>query len=300
MFNVQVRAPSCKKCLCFALRSRALQGETLGIFTLTVFFVALTMMGFRWRVTCDVQGSIVTKLTSLRKFCEMLAAGRLRWGAVLPILANAHGVYVKCRPSLTHYNILCSYYHWWVSFNYLNESWYQYWYSQWIFGATECAVMYVLFLRLDLRFKLEPIHVTIVLTIAAFHIVQVPTRLTCLTAQPCFWYVVMRGAGAHDAGADQRSLLARHRHHLEVRALLKRKPQLPRFQNTDSCPPLRDLFFVLGDIVCVCVTVQVLYRPFAANAPAPQMRMCRRCVTARGAATRACCSITRSCCAICA
>jgi hypothetical protein len=27
-----------------------------------------------------------------RKFCEMLAAGRLRWSAVLPILANAHGV----------------------------------------------------------------------------------------------------------------------------------------------------------------------------------------------------------------
>lgn len=75
------------------------QGETLGIFTLTVFFVALTMMGFRWRVTCDVQRCIVT---SLRKFCEMLAAGRLRWGAVLPILANAHGVYVCQTSPLSH------------------------------------------------------------------------------------------------------------------------------------------------------------------------------------------------------
>jgi hypothetical protein len=74
--------------------------------------------------------------------------------------------------------------------------------------------MYVLFLRLDLRFKLEPIHVTIVLTIAAFHIAQVPTPLTWLAAL----HAVMRGAGAHDSGADQRSLLARHRHHPEVRA----------------------------------------------------------------------------------
>lgn len=90
--------------------------------------------------------------------------------------------FVKHRPSHTRCNTLRSYYHWWVSFNYLNESWYQYWYSQWIFGATECAVMYVLFLRLDLRFKLEPIHVTIVLTIAAFHIVQVPTPLTWVAA----------------------------------------------------------------------------------------------------------------------
>jgi hypothetical protein len=68
------------------------QGETLGIFMLTVFFVTLTMMGFR------LLASLVThmrSLTSIRKFCDMLAVGRLRWSAVLPILANAHGVCVK-------------------------------------------------------------------------------------------------------------------------------------------------------------------------------------------------------------
>lgn len=151
------------------------QGESLGIFTLTVFFVALTMMGFR-------------------KFCDMLLSARLRWGAVWPILANAHGVY----------------YHWWVSFNYLNESWYQYWYSQWIFGATECAVMYVLFLRLDVRFKLEQSHVTTVLAIAMFHIVQ--GLMTQALINVLYW----RGIDII----------------------------------------LRDLFFVLGDIVCVAVVVQ--------------------------------------------
>jgi hypothetical protein len=81
--------------------------------------------------------------------------------------------------------------------------------------------MYVLFLRLDLRFKMEPIHVTIVMTIAAFHIVQVPTRITSLTAQPPFLRHVMHRAGSPNAGADQRSVLARHRHHSKVRALLK-------------------------------------------------------------------------------
>ncbi len=36
---------------------------------------------------------------------------------------------------------------------------------------------YVLFLRLDVRFKLEQPHVTTVLAIAAFHIVQVRVRV---------------------------------------------------------------------------------------------------------------------------
>ena len=50
------------------------------------------------------------------------------------------------------------YYHWYVSFTYMNESWYYYWYSQWVFGITEFVVMYILFLRLDVRYQLKCEH----------------------------------------------------------------------------------------------------------------------------------------------
>ena len=40
----------------------------------------------------------------------------------------------------------------------MNESWYYYWYSQWIFGITEFMVMYILFLRLDTRYQLKCEH----------------------------------------------------------------------------------------------------------------------------------------------
>jgi hypothetical protein len=40
----------------------------------------------------------------------------------------------------------------------MNESWYYYWYSQWIFGITEFVVMYILFLRLDTRYQVKCDH----------------------------------------------------------------------------------------------------------------------------------------------
>lgn len=111
-----------------------IEAESLGIYALTVLFTCITYSGFK---------------TILQNFFE----GHLRLGALLPVAANVHGVY----------------YHWYVSFTYMNESWYYYWYSQWIFGITEFMVMYILFLRLDTRYQLKCEHAAAVIAIATFH-----------------------------------------------------------------------------------------------------------------------------------
>ncbi len=114
-----------------------IQRETLCIFALSCFFVCLSFV-------------------ALKKFFKMLLTKRLRMSAFLIILCNAHSMY----------------YHWWVSLSYLNESWYHYWWSQWLFGVTEAAVMYVLLLRIDVRFKLQSAHAVTVISVAIFHISQ--------------------------------------------------------------------------------------------------------------------------------
>jgi hypothetical protein len=99
-------------CLCARHLSRLIavdaQGETLAIFTLTVFFVALTMMGFRLRWRPRLSATDLLAVMRIRKFCEMLVAGRLRWDAVLPILANSHGVYVSVCLSAGNCVICCA------------------------------------------------------------------------------------------------------------------------------------------------------------------------------------------------
>ncbi len=114
-----------------------IQRETLCIFAISCLFVCLAFV-------------------ALKKFFKMLLTKRLRLSAFLIILCNAHSMY----------------YHWWVTFSYLNESWYRYWWSQWIFGLTEAAVMYVLLLRIDSRFKIQSAHAVTVISVAIFHMSQ--------------------------------------------------------------------------------------------------------------------------------
>jgi hypothetical protein len=126
----------------YGLRSRHalffnIQREALGIFAISCLFVCLAFV-------------------TLKKFFKMLLTKRLRSSAFLIILCNAHGMY----------------YHWWVTLSYLNESWYRYWWSQWVFGATEAAVMYVLLLRIDNRFKIQSVHAITVISVAIFHMSQ--------------------------------------------------------------------------------------------------------------------------------
>jgi hypothetical protein len=113
------------------------QRETLGIFALTCLFICLVFV-------------------TLQKFIKMLLRKRLRFTAFAIILCNAHSMY----------------YHWWVSLSYLNEAWYRYWWSQTVFGVTEGAVMYVLLLRIDNRFKVQSWHAVTVVSVAMFHMSQ--------------------------------------------------------------------------------------------------------------------------------
>lgn len=113
------------------------QRETLLIFAVTCVFVCLSFV-------------------ALKKFLKMFLTKRLRLSAFLIILCNAHSMY----------------YHWWVTLTYLNESWYRYWWSQWVFGITEAAVMYVLLLRIDIRFKIQSAHAVTVISVAIFHLSQ--------------------------------------------------------------------------------------------------------------------------------
>jgi hypothetical protein len=113
------------------------QRETLGIFSISCLFICLAFV-------------------TLQKFFKMLLRRRLRVSAFLIILCNAHSMY----------------YHWWVTLSYLNEAWYHYWWSQWVFGLTEAAVMYVLLLRIDTRFKVQCAHAVTVVSVAIFHMSQ--------------------------------------------------------------------------------------------------------------------------------
>jgi hypothetical protein len=113
------------------------QRETLGIFSISCLFICLAFV-------------------TLQKFFKMLLRRRLRVSAFLIILCNAHSMY----------------YHWWVTLSYLNEAWYHYWWSQWVFGLTEAAVMYVLLLRIDTRFKVQCSHAVTVVSVAIFHMSQ--------------------------------------------------------------------------------------------------------------------------------
>lgn len=114
-----------------------IQRETLCIFAISCLFVCLAFV-------------------TLKKFFMMLLTKRLRLSAFLIILCNAHSMY----------------YHWWVTLSYLNESWYRYWWSQWVFGLTEATVMYVLLLRIDNRFKIQSAHAVTVISVAIFHMSQ--------------------------------------------------------------------------------------------------------------------------------
>ena len=113
------------------------QRETLGIFSISCLFICLAFV-------------------TLQKFFKMLLRKRLRVSAFMIILCNAHSMY----------------YHWWVTLTYLNEAWYHYWWSQWVFGVTEAAVMYVLLLRIDNRFKVQCAHCVTVVSVAIFHMSQ--------------------------------------------------------------------------------------------------------------------------------
>lgn len=114
-----------------------IQRETLCIFAVTCLFVCMAFV-------------------ALKKFLKMLLNKRLRLSAFMIILCNAHSMY----------------YHWWVTLSYLNQSWYRYWWSQWVFGITEAAVMYVLLLRIDIRFKIQSAHAVTVISVAIFHLSQ--------------------------------------------------------------------------------------------------------------------------------
>ena len=114
-----------------------IQRESLSIFALTCVFICISFV-------------------ALKKLIEMILCKRLRLSAFLIIVCNAHAMY----------------YHWWCTFSYLNESWYRYYWSQWVFGITEGAVMYVLLLRIDNQFKIQSAHAVTVISIAIFHMSQ--------------------------------------------------------------------------------------------------------------------------------
>ena len=117
--------------------------------------------------------------------------------------------------------------------------------------------MYVLFLRLDPRFKLDEIHVTIVLTIAMFHIVQVAAARLILVTN----YVTNVIKNLHQSRAAQ-GLMAQALYNVMywrgVDIILRSHPSTLRLRllSSSSHPLSRDFFFVLGDIVCVCVIFQ--------------------------------------------
>jgi hypothetical protein len=114
-----------------------IQRETLSIFALTCFFVCLVFV-------------------ALKKVFSMILSKHLRWSAFLIVLCNSHSLY----------------YHWWVSFSYLNEAWFRYWWSQWVFGVSETVVMYVLLLRTDSRYEMQPPHAVAVISVTSFHMSQ--------------------------------------------------------------------------------------------------------------------------------
>jgi hypothetical protein len=129
-----------------------INSETLGIWAVTVMFICITYAGFK---------SVI----------QLFLDGHLRLGALLPVIANVHGDHILSSNIAIAIHVLRSafvccwfnsragvYYHWFVSFTYMNESWYHYWYSQWVFGISEFVVMYILFLRLDSRFQLKCEH----------------------------------------------------------------------------------------------------------------------------------------------
>ena len=93
-----------------------IDSETLGIFALTVTFICVTYAAFK---------------TGIQLYFD----GHFRAAALLPVLANVHGECASFREPL-HRNFrafllrglihACAgvYYHWYVSFTYMNESWY--------------------------------------------------------------------------------------------------------------------------------------------------------------------------------